>query len=159
MRSSTPLLHAGACALSCAALVACQSPAPPRPTSALPPEAAAAPASSAPPVLQAVTIRTNVPNGFGGYVSVVPDFHFIAPNGNAVYLRRELVATDGNFSGATIRGAAINIAPDVQRRGAVLSGGWHCGVAKYYVTLRAYVIAADGSRSNTLEYTIHCNGG
>ncbi|HTW75795.1 MAG TPA: hypothetical protein VMD56_12835, partial [Steroidobacteraceae bacterium] len=145
-----------------AVLMACQSypasrgnPAPPSGPAAT---SGTASASTA-PILQSVTLRTNVPNGFGGFFSVVPDFHFIAPAGNAVYLRRELVSTDGNFAGANIRGADIHIAPEVQRRGATLSGGWRCGVARYYLTIRAYVIDADGNRSNAIEYTIHCNGG
>jgi hypothetical protein len=29
----------------------------------------------------------------------------------------------------------------------------------YYVTMRAVVMDAEGNRSNSITYTIHCNGG
>src|SRR5580658_6382219 len=135
-------------------LAACQSSAPitaPAPT----PSRASI---SAAPVLQSVTMRTNVSDGVGT-VSVVPDFHFIAPNGNAIVLRRELVETNGPFAQTQIRSETINTPAEAQKKGAVLSGGWRCGVAQYYVTLRAYIMDADGNRSNALQYTIHCNGG
>jgi hypothetical protein len=138
------------------ALTACQSTA--SVTKADPAPLSAA-HSAAAPVLQAVTIRENVSNGFGGVVSFVPDFHFIAPNGNAVAVVRELVATSGAIGQTQIQNGTINIPSDVQKKGAVVSGGWHCGVAMYYVTLRAYIIDADGNRSNAIEYTMHCNGG
>jgi hypothetical protein len=115
--------------------------------------------SSAAPILQSVTIRKDVPTGSGGVVSYVPDFHFIAPNGNAIVLRRELVDTNGAFAQTQIRSATINIPAAAQKRGAVISGGWPCGTSQYYVTLRAYIMDADGNRSNSLDYTLHCNGG
>jgi hypothetical protein len=138
------------------ALSACQSS-----SSVTKADPAAPPAahSAAAPVLQAVTIRENVPNGFGAVVSFVPDFHFIAPNGNAVAVVRELVATSGAIGQTQIRNGTINIPPEVQKKGAIVSGSWYCGVAVYYVTLRAYIIDADGNRSNAIEYTMHCNGG
>ena len=55
--------------------------------------------------------------------------------------------------------APINAPPDAQKRGAVVSGGWRCGTAQYYATMKAYVMDADGNRSNEVQYTIHCNGG
>jgi hypothetical protein len=125
------------------------------------PPAASAPGSrsSSAPILQSVELRTDVPDGHGGVVSVVPDFPLIAPNGIAIFLRRELVDTNGAFAQTQIRSATIDIPPAAQKHGAVISGGWSCGVAKYYVTLRAYIMDADGNRSNSIEYTIHCNGG
>jgi hypothetical protein len=135
-------------------LVACQTPsAKSTPVVAAPQSAASA------PVLQSVTMRMNVPAGNGLVVSVVPDFHFIAPIGNAIVLRRELVDTNGAIAQTQISSETINIPAEAQKRGAVLSGGWRCGVAQYYVTLRAYIMDSDGNRSNSLEYTIHCNGG
>ena len=134
-------------------LAGCQSSAPistPAPT--------ANRAGSGAPILQSVSIRTNVSDGLGT-VSVVPDFHFIAPNGNAIVLRRELVDTNGPFAQTQIRSETINTPAEAQKKGAVISGGWRCGVAQYYVTLRAYIMDADGNRSNSLQYTIHCNGG
>ena len=55
--------------------------------------------------------------------------------------------------------SACGIEGEAQKRGAVISGGWTCGTQVYYVTLRAFVIDADGNRSNAITYTIHCNGG
>ncbi len=136
------------------ALVACQTPN----TKSTP--AVTAPLNSASaPVLQSVTMRTDVPIGNGIFMSVVPDFHFIAPNGNAIVLRRELVDTNGAIGQTQIMSETINIPAEAQKKGAVLSGGWRCGVAQYYVTLRAYIMDSDGNRSNSIEYTIHCNGG
>lgn len=112
------------------------------------------------PVLQSVSMRYKVRAANGVIVSVVPDFHFVAPNGNAVLIHRELVATSGSPSSFRIpAGEPIDVPAEVQKKGAVVSGGWNCGVAKYYVTIRAYILDADGNQSNQLEYTIHCNGG
>jgi hypothetical protein len=135
-------------------LAACQSP---TPIATAAPTANRADAGAA-PILQNVTLRTNVSDGIGT-VSVVPDFHFIAPNGNAIVLRRELVETNGPFAQTQIRSATINTPAEAQKKGAVISGAWRCGVAQYYITLRAYIMDADGNRSNSLQYTIHCNGG
>jgi hypothetical protein len=135
-------------------LVACQTPT----TKSTPAVTAPLNAASA-PVLQAVTMRMNVPVGNGIVVNVVPDFHFVAPNGNAIVLRRELVDTNGAIAQTQIASETLNIPAEAQKKGAVLSGGWRCGVAQYYVTLRAYIMDSDGNRSNAIEYTIHCNGG
>lgn len=114
----------------------------------------------APPELTAVTFRYNVPNGHGGVVSVVPDFHFVAPNGNVIVIHRDLVSTTASTSQLHFNPTqSVDIAADVQRKGAVVSGGWTCGIAKYEAVIRAYLMDADGNRSNTKEYTIHCNGG
>jgi hypothetical protein len=155
MRSTTGLLLTGVC-VACAALSACQSTSVAKSDPAGPP---AAPSSAAAPILQAVTIREHVSTGYGTFFDYVPDFHFIAPNGNAIMLRRELVATSGAIAQTQIGSATINIPADAQKKGAVISGGWRCGVQQYYVTLRAFVIDADGNRSNAIEYTMHCNGG
>jgi hypothetical protein len=153
MQTTSELLFVGLLT-STIALVACQAPS----TKSTP--AAPAPLSSASaPVLQSITMRMNVPAGNGIVVSVVPDFHFIAPNGNAIVLRRELVDTNGAIAQTQIASETINIPAEAQKKGAVLSGGWRCGVAQYYVTLRAYIMDSDGNRSNAIEYTIHCNGG
>jgi hypothetical protein len=155
MRAASERLWVGLIT-STIALAACQTPA--TNTKSTPPPADQRTSASA-PVLQSVTMRMNVPTGNGTVVSVVPDFHFIAPNGNAIVLRRELVDTNGAISQTQIASETINIPAAAQRTGAVLSGGWRCGVAQYYVTLRAYIMDANGNRSNSIEYTIHCNGG
>jgi hypothetical protein len=111
------------------------------------------------PVLDAITARYYVRNTQGVVLDIVPDFHFHAPNGNAIVLHRELVATNGAIGQTQITNATINIPSDGQKNGAVISGGWRCGVPVYYVTMRTVILDADGNRSNTLTYTIHCNGG
>ena len=116
------------------------------------------PSSSNAPVLDEITARYYV-QAQGRVIDVVPDFHFHAANGNAIVLHRELVATNGAFSQTQIANATINIPPAGQKGGAVISGGWRCGVPVYYVTMRAVVMDSDGNRSNSLTYTIHCNGG
>jgi hypothetical protein len=153
MKTTSRVLFVGVFA-STIILLACQT----TNTKSTPAVTAPLNAASA-PVLQAVTMRKDVPAGNGLIVSVVPDFHFIAPNGNAIVLRRELVETNGAIAQTQIMSETINIPADAQRKGAVLSGGWRCGVAQYYVSLRAYIMDADGNRSNAIEYTIHCNGG
>jgi hypothetical protein len=111
------------------------------------------------PVLQSVTLRTNVRGGRGNVIDVVPDFHFVAPNGNAIIIHRELVDTSGAISQTDIPDATIRIPAAAQKKGAVQSGGWTCGKNQYYVTIRAFIMDAEGNRSNPVEYTIHCNGG
>jgi len=89
---------------------------------------------------------------------IIPEFHFIAPNGNAVLLHRDLVETSSNsfhLSPAT----AINVPADAQKRGAVITGGLTCGQSSFYATMSAYVMDADGNKSNSVKYTLHCNGG
>lgn len=117
------------------------------------------PSSKSAPTIQSVTARIRVRTAQGVLLDVVPDVHFIAPKGNAIVLRRELVETNGPFSQTQLRNATINIPPEGQKHGATISGGWRCGVQPYYVTIRATVMDADGERSNPVTYTIHCNGG
>jgi len=123
------------------------------------PTAADAASGTNAPVLQSITWRGLVPLPNGTIMDVVPDFHFQAAKGNAVVLRRELVDTSGAFAQTQIANATINIPAAAQMKGAVVSGGWRCGVQQYYITMRAFVMDADGNRSNALRYTIHCNGG
>ncbi len=111
-------------------------------------------AAGPPPVLDAITIRGGTRNNFP---FPIPEFHFHAPNGDVVYIERELVETNGPFE--QTRGAPINLPADLQRRGAVFAGGWPCGPNVYHATMRAYLIARSGQRSNAMTYTIHCNGG
>ena len=112
-----------------------------------------------PPTLQSISYRTQVLLPNGQLIDLIPDFHFIAPNGNAVILRRELVDTNFHISQSDLNSAPINLPADAQKKGAVISGGWRCGAQVYWVTQRAYIMDADGNRSNSIQYTIHCNGG
>ena len=111
------------------------------------------------PVLDSITVRYGVRTPIGIVYDLVPDFHFHAPGGNALVLHRELVATNGAIAQTQLANASINVPPNGQKNGAVISGGWRCGVPIYYVTMRAVILDAEGNRSNSLTYTIHCNGG
>lgn len=89
--------------------------------------------------------------------TIIPEFHFVAPNGNAVLLHRDLIETNVNGFRENPY-AMINVPPDVQKKGAVILGGFNCR-GRYYVIQSAYIMDADGNRSNSVRYTIHCNGG
>ena len=151
--------------LSSGPLAAAETPVTPEPT--VPPTITAEqptnPVSSKPggPVLLSISVR------MGPQIAIItpqppqmiiPEFHFIAPNGNAVLLHRDLVETSANdfhLNPAT----AINVPADAQKRGAVISGGLTCGQGQFYATISAYIMDADGNRSNSVKYTLHCNGG
>ena len=90
--------------------------------------------------------------------TIIPEFHFVAPNGNAVLLHRDLVETSSNNFHLN-PAIAINIPADAQKRGAVITGGLTCGQSPFYATMSAYIMDADGNRSNSVKYTLHCNGG
>jgi hypothetical protein len=90
--------------------------------------------------------------------SIHPQFHFVAPNGNAVLMHREIVESssgNGNFNPSS----AIDVPAAAQKTGAVFTGGWGCGTAQSHTTVRAYILDADGNKSNEVQYTVHCNGG
>jgi hypothetical protein len=117
------------------------------------------PASSRPggPVIQSITANVSA-SGLMSANMIVPQIHFIDASGNAVLLHREVMETNANqmdYNASSV----INIPSQAQKRGAVLSGDWNCGTSTYYVRLNAYIMDADGNRSNTIQYTIHCNGG
>lgn len=152
MRTILPVFVTGLLGV-CGTLASCQTPT----TSAVP---KAPPSGGSAPVLESVSLRYNVPAGTGRIVSVVPDFHFIDADGDAVVIVREIVETNGpQYSLHVPPSSPIDIAAAAQRKGAVFSGGWTCGTAQYYITLRAYIMDAEGHKSNSLQYTIHCNGG
>lgn len=118
------------------------------------------PVSSKPggPVLQSMSVRLGPTVLNMTPKTIIPEFHFMAPKGNAVLLHRDLVETSANnyhFNPAT----AINVPAEAQKKGAVISGGWSCNQGRYYTTLSAYIMDADGNRSNAVRYTVHCNGG
>lgn len=108
------------------------------------------------PVITSLTARLGVQ--IANTSEIVPDFHFTAPNGNAVLLHREIIETSANNVHVN-PASPINIAADVQKKGAVISGGWHCNLGQYYVKMKAFIMDSDGNRSNEVRYTIHCNGG
>lgn len=117
------------------------------------------PVSSKPggPIIQSITAQIPSRGAFTTN-TIIPEFHFLAPNGNAVLIHREMVETSGNNININ-PSSVINIPADAQKKGAVIGGGWNCSVRPYYITLRAWIMDSDGNRSNTVQYTIHCNGG
>jgi hypothetical protein len=110
------------------------------------------------PLLEWIKGRSSVVTPDGAAVETVPDFRVTAPKGNLV-MRRELVESDGAFGLTQAASYAMDISADAHPDGVLPSGGWVCGASKYFITLRTYVIDANGRRSNALRYTIHCNGG
>ena len=119
--------------------------------------AAGKPGKPGAPVLKSITAIYDTRMRNGMHVDVMPQFHFVAPNGNAVLLHRELVETDSAITQAGIRNAPIAIPAAQQRAGSVIKGGWDCGPGRYHVTLRAWLEDALGNRGNTIQYTIHCH--
>jgi hypothetical protein len=118
------------------------------------------PVSSKPggPILMSIGVRLgpsilNVPTEL-----IIPEFHFMAPNGNAVLLHHEIVETSANNLNVPAS-TPINVPSDAQKKGAVISGGFNCNRGQYYVTQSVYIMDADGNRSNSVQFTIHCNGG
>lgn len=161
MRVSASLVLASAL-LSCGPLTAAETEVTPEPTvvPTMTVEQPTNPESSKPggPLLLAITARlgpsiANVPTE-----TIIPEFHFVAPNGNAVLLRRDVVETNANGFREN-PSAPINTPPDAQKKGAVIVGGFNCNRGQFYVTQSAYIMDSDGNRSNSVRYTIHCNGG
>jgi hypothetical protein len=111
------------------------------------------------PIIQSVSARADVVMPNGTRLDIVPDFHFVAPKGNAVLLHREVIDSSAPSSVHINPASAITTPADAQKRGAVISGGWRCGPQPYYVTAKAYIMDSDGNRSNEVQYTVHCNGG
>jgi hypothetical protein len=120
--------------------------------------AAAAPPANAQqslPVIDSVTFHEN---DEGRYPVVYPEFHFHDPSGTVRFIHREVIASNAPKS-PSVKDGVIDISANRQIQGATYVGGWNCGPESYYVKLRAFVVNLDGGRSNTVEYTIHCNGG
>ena len=95
----------------------------------------------------------------GAPMDVIPDFRVTVMRSPVVMRRRELVNSDGAFKDTQAASYAVDIPAGSLQNGVIASGGWDCGSAKYFITMRSYVIDADGKHSNALRYTIHCNGG
>ena len=108
------------------------------------------------PVIQSITAYLPLRGSPANLI--VPQIHFIAPNGNAVLLHRELVATSANNISYN-QSSPINIPADAQKQGAVFGATWNCNVNPYYATMRVWIMDSDGNRSNDVQYTVHCNGG
>jgi len=118
------------------------------------------PVSSKPegPVLLSMSVRLGPAPLNMTPKTIIPEFHFVAPHGNAILLHRDLIATSANSIHLN-PSTAINIPPEAQKKGAVISGGWTCTNSEYYTTISAYIIDSNGNESNAIKYTVHCNGG
>jgi hypothetical protein len=111
------------------------------------------------PVIQSVSARVDVHLPNGQTFDIMPDFHFVAPKGNAIVIHREVIESNAPSEVHLNPASVITTPPEAQKMGAVVSGGWRCGPAQYYVTIKAMIMDADGDRSNEVKYTVHCNGG
>jgi hypothetical protein len=116
--------------------------------------AAIASAQTTGPVIDAVTMRTELLR----YEMVYPEFHFHDPSGTVRFIHREITATNSPKP-LRIQDGIIEISPEQQMKGAIYPGGWTCGSESYYVTIQAFLLNLAPQKSNTVEYTIHCNGG
>lgn len=88
---------------------------------------------------------------------VQPEIHFHAPNGDARLIREEVVESTG--PAFKIEGGPIDSSAAKQKAGAVYSKDLRCGPGVYHVKVRAYLVDRAGDHSNTVGYTIRCNGG
>jgi hypothetical protein len=111
------------------------------------------------PIIQSVSARVDVRLPNGQTFDIVPDFHFIAPKGNAIVIHREVVDSNAPSQVHINPAGVITTPPEAQKQGAVVSGGWRCGPPQYHVTIKAVIMDSDGNRSNEVKYTVHCNGG
>jgi hypothetical protein len=164
MRISASYIFAGIL-LSCGPLAAAETQIAPEPAVApsITAEQPTNPVSSKPGGPLIVSISVSLPPQSGIFAPqiprmIVPEFHFVAPNGNAIVLHSDLVETSANSFHLT-PSVAINVPAEAQKRGAVITHGMTCGQAPFYATMTAYIMDADGSRSNSVKYTLHCNGG
>lgn len=117
------------------------------------------PTSSKPgaPVIQSISAQK--PEGPLAIVSLVStQFHFVAPNGNAAVLHRDVTGTNGTNTNP-MPNQAINVPADQQKRGAIATVLSPCTDNSYFVTYKVFIIDAEGNRSNEVQYTLHCNGG
>lgn len=110
------------------------------------------------PLIQSITAQV-LPAPLGTLAeNIRPQFHFVAAGGNAVLLHLAVVKTSANNVNLG-PAVAINVPADAQKTGAVVSTGWRCNAGQYYVTMSAYIMDADGNKSNDVQFTVHCNGG
>jgi hypothetical protein len=88
---------------------------------------------------------------------VQPEIRFHAPSGDVRLIRQEVVESTG--PAFKIEGGPIQASAAKQKAGAVYSKDLRCGPGVYHVKVRAYLVDRAGDHSNTVGYTIHCNGG
>ncbi len=100
-------------------------------------------------------VRTEVRNGQGVVFDLVPDFHFIAPNGNATLIHRQLIDTSGNFSQNKFAGWKNHHSRGRAEKGCsgVRRLALRCLCAILYNASAPLIMPdADGNRSNPVDY-------
>jgi hypothetical protein len=122
-------------------------------TADLAPASLGAGGAGQPPHIDSVTFKVQP---YGSDL-VRPEIHFHAPGGDARLIRQEVVESTG--PGFKIEGGPIEASAARQKAGAVYSKDLRCGPGAYQVKVRAYLVDRAGDHSNTVGYTLHCNGG
>ncbi len=74
------------------------------------------------PIFTSISTRVNVPVPNGTVLDFVPEFHYVAPNGNAIVLHCEIVYT-GNTQIHINAASPIIAPPDAGARPSAASGG------------------------------------
>lgn len=121
-------------------------------TATVAPAASRLPGQTA-PVIESVTFKTQ-PEGSD---LVEPQIHFHAERGDVRFIHQDVLESTGpDFK---IAGGPVDIPSAKQRAGAVYSLALRCGPTRYRVKVAAYLADRDGDRSNTVTYTLRCNGG
>jgi hypothetical protein len=103
--------------------------------------------------------RAHILRGKDGTITTLPDLHFMSRKAKVVSLRRELAKSSASNGLEQQVPYSIDISDAQQVEGALDLDPWTCGADAYFVSMRAFVIDADGRRSNAVRYTVHCNGG
>jgi hypothetical protein len=110
-----------------------------------------------PPVIQFLTYRLHGAGPYGKYVEVAIDIHFIARRGNATSTHYTAISSNSNLTG--FQGAyPIDNSADTQKVGTLVRAGTFCNGQVSRTTSEAYVTDGDGNRSNSVRFTVHCNG-
>lgn len=103
--------------------------------------------------------RAHILQGKDGAITTLPDLHFTPRKAKVVSLRRELVKSSASNGLEQQVPYSIDVSDAQQDDGALNLDPWTCGADAYFISMRAFVIDADGRRSNAIRYTVHCNGG
>ena len=103
--------------------------------------------------------RAHIVRAKDGTIATLPDLHFTPRKAPVVSLRRELAQSSASNGLEQQVPYSIDVGQAHQADGALTLQDWDCGTASYFITMRAFVIDADGRRSNAIRYTVHCNGG
>ena len=94
--------------------------------------------------------------GQGSNRIVYQDFYFFDPDGDAEYIKYELIRVIPD-SNVEVEDGSINIYSNAQMQGSIVTGTWYCGGEKYEVTLLATIYDEAGNGSNPVEYTFDCD--